>query len=240
MKSLLDQFISPTDAFRPKSAIEMFALGLAQKLHDVVAVRHYVMLVDRYSQADLLCAYRRSLRAKGNADLGRRFQTELQRVQGKGQNGASETLISIRVERRTVAAAIFEGDRLEYTDARQLSSDHERALASAIGFITWILQQFPVQSAALESIVNVHEIQRRVLYDAIHQLLRDNMLSIWEIPRATLLEACGHPALKSREELRQVATAIWPVLAGTHAKVFIQDAAVLGLYVQTDRSFIIN
>jgi hypothetical protein len=55
-----------------------------------------------------------------------------------------------------------------------------------------------------------------------------------------LLEACGHPALKSRGELREVATAIWPVLIGTHAKVFIQDAAILGLYVQNERLFIIN
>jgi hypothetical protein len=79
-----------------------------------------------------------------------------------------------------------------------------------------------------------------VLHDAICGALRQFILPIWEIPRTALLEAYGHPPLKSRRELRQIATTIWPVLAGTHAKVFIQDAAVLGLYVQTERLFIIN
>jgi hypothetical protein len=49
-----------------------------------------------------------------------------------------------------------------------------------------------------------------------------------------------NPPLKSRSQLREVATAIWPILAGTHAKLFIQDAAILGLHVQTERLFIIN
>jgi hypothetical protein len=63
---------------------------------------------------------------------------------------------------------------------------------------------------------------------------------MWEIPKPVLLEGCGHPALKTRAEHREIATKVWPVLAGTHAKVFIQDAAVLGLHVQTERLFIIN
>jgi hypothetical protein len=139
-----------------------------------------------------------------------------------------------------VAAAIFRGGHLEYSDSRQLSSTRDKAGASAVGFVDWLLRRFPIEFATLESIPNGHEIQRRVLHDAICRKLRERALSIWEVPRQELLEVCGYPPLKSRSQLRELATEIWPILAGTHAKLFIQDAAVLGLHIQTERLFIIN
>jgi hypothetical protein len=238
MKSLLDRFTP--GAFRPATATDLFALRLAQKLNDSPSVRHYAMLADRHSEAQLLLAYRRALRGNGHADPGRRFQLELQRAHANGNHDRNTALISIRVERRAVAAAVFHGDHIEYADARQLSSARDKALASAVGFINWVLARFPVESAALELIPNGYEYQRRLLHDSICQALRDRMLPLWEIPKVVLLEACGFPPLKSRAQLREVATTIWPILAGTHAKLFIQDAAVLGLHVQTERLFIIN
>jgi hypothetical protein len=240
MKSLLDRYIPATTAFRPSMASELFALRLAQKLDDAPAVRHYASLVDSCSQGQLLCAYRRAMRATGNEALGRRFHVELDRIHSNGNHDRQGSLISIRVERRAVAAAIFNGDHLEYADARQLSSVHDKALSSAIGFISWMLDRFPVESAALESIPNGHEFQRRVLHDGICQTLRARALPLWEIPKPVLFECYGHPPLRSRAELREIATSIWPIIVGTHAKVFMQDAAVLGLHVQTERLFIIN
>jgi hypothetical protein len=238
MDSLLDKF-TPT-AFRPNRARDLFALRLAQKLGDARTVGHFVSLADSFTETQLLCAYRRTLRASGNGDRGRRFHSELERTHPNGNHDPQASLISIRIERRTVAAAIFHGDQLEYTDSRQLSSTRDRALASASGFINWMLARFPVESAALESIPNGHEFQRRMLHDAICRTLRERMLPIWEIPKLVLLEGCGQPPLKSRAQLRDVATSIWPVLAGTHAKVFIQDAAIVGLHVQIERLFIIS
>jgi hypothetical protein len=238
MTSLLGKFIPA--AFRPTRARELFALRLAQKLGDARTVSHFVSLADRYTEAQLLWAYRRTLRASGNGDRGRRFHGELERAHANGNHEPQASLISIRIERRAVAAAVFHGDQLEYTDSKQLSSTHDKALASAIGFVNWMLARFPVESAALESILNGHEFQRRVLHNAICQTLRERFLPIWEVPKLVLLEGCGQPPLKSREDLRHVATSIWPVLSGTHAKVFVQDAAMCGLHVQIERLFILN
>lgn len=240
MNHILDKFVPVTTAFRPKTAGELFAIRLAQKLGDAPATGHYFSLVDTYSESQLLSAYRRASRAAGNGDRGRRFHVELERIHSNGYHDHSGSLISIRIERRAVGAAIFHGEHLEYTDARQLSSARDKALASAVGFINWLLEQFPVEFATLESIPNGHEFQRQVLHDAICKALRDQAVPIWEVGRSDLLEGCGHPPLKSRRELRDIATTIWPILAGTHAKVFTQDAAVLGLHVQTERLFIIN
>jgi hypothetical protein len=238
MKSLLDQYI-PT-AVRPGTARQLFALRLAQKLGDAVAARHYVGLSDSYSEGQLLSAYRRAVRENGHGELGKRFHAELAQIRGNGHHDHPASLLAIRIERRTVAVAIFNGDHLEFADSRQLSSDNDKAVASAVGFIGWILARFTVESTALEAIVNGHEIQRRALRDAICATLRERMLSVWEIPKTVLFEAYGVPALKSRAELRRIATAVWPILAGTHAKPFMQDAAVLGLHVQIERLFIIN
>src|SRR5436309_393694 len=152
MNRILDQFIPQTTAFRPNTASELFALRLAQKLGDVRAARHYVTLVDSHSEAQLLSAYRRTLKASGDRDLGRRFHVELERINANGNHNNRAKLISVRVERRTVAAAIFHGEHLEYTDSRQLSSVHDRALASAVGFINWMLERFPIESASLETV----------------------------------------------------------------------------------------
>jgi len=239
MQSLFDRFIPASNTFRPRTTTELFALRLAQKLDDAHAVGHYVTLAGSHPESQLLCAYRRTLRANGNGDRGRAFHRELEHTHANGNHERSARLISIRVERRTVAAAVFQGDHLEYADSRQLSSGRERALASAVGFVSWMLARFSVESAALECTPD-GEFQRRILHDAVCSVLRDHMLAIWEVPKAVLFESCARPALKSRIELRDVATSIWPILIGTHAKVFIQDAAVLGLHVQTERLFIIN
>lgn len=240
MNHILDRFVSPTASFQPKTLQELFALRLARKLGDVKAVRHYVSLADSYMEEQLLCAYRRAKRCEGHGDLGRRFHVELERTRPNGHSTRDADQISIRIERRTVAAAIFLGGHLEYSDSRQLSSARDKAGASAVGFVGWLLDRFQVEFATLESIRNGHEIHRRVLHDAICRTLRERALSIWEVPREELLEACGYPPLKSRAQLREVATAIWPILDGTHAKLFVQDAAILGLHVQTERLFIIN
>jgi hypothetical protein len=212
-------------------------MRLAQKLEDIKAVDHYLRLAQEYSDGQLLSAYRRV--AQANGDRGRLFHAELERINGNGNQERQANLISVRVERRSIGVVVFRGDQLEYTDARQLSSAHDKALSSALGFINWMLDQFSVESAAVELIPS-GQFHRRVLHDAICRTLRDRMLPLWEVPMAALLEGCGYPALKSRTQLRDVATHIWPILEGTHAKVFIQDAAILGLHVQIERLFIIN
>src|ERR1700730_2380250 len=106
MNSLLDRFTPITSAFRPGTATELFALRLAQKLGDAPAVRHYVSLSHSYSEFQMLCAYRRTLRQGHNGSRGRQFLAELQRVSPNGNHNGCAKLISIRVERRTIAAVV--------------------------------------------------------------------------------------------------------------------------------------
>lgn len=237
-KSVLDKFIPATSPFRPRTAQDVFAVRLAQELQDAPASGHYAQLAAQYSQGRLLAAYRRTVKKGQRGDLGQRFHVELERMNGNGGNVTSFRLLAVRVERRCVAGAVFYGDHLEYTDLRQLSSVKDKALGSGIGFVNWMLDAFVVDSAAMELVRNGKEIQRRLLSEMIAETLRQRMLPIWEVSTTDVFESYGYPSLKCRRELREVVTAMWPILTGTAAKVFAQDAAALGLYVQTERLFI--
>lgn len=241
MNSILARFeVIPRPTFRPKTATELFALRLACKLNDAVASGHYLGLLEKYSEAELLVAYRRTAKLGFNGDVGRRFQGEIRRSQGGGSLETDPNLIAVRVERRSVAVAVLYGDRLEYVQVRQLSSVKDKALGSAIAFVEWVCDQFRLDSAALEFIAAEDEIQRKTIATAVSKVFRDRLVPIWEIPKVDILSAYGYPRLKSRKELRAVITGIWPSLEGTKGKALVQDAVALGLYVQTERLFIIN
>ncbi len=240
MTSILDKFQRLASGFTAQSPQDLFALRLAQKLEDIRAAEHYVMLASKYSENRLLNAYRHAVRGSPAGELGRRFHLELQRASDHGPGLSCEKLLAIRVERRAIAGALFHGRHLEYTQVRQLSSNREKAVASAVGFITWMLETLVVDSIALEVIAHSQDVQRRTLSDAIAQLCRQRMLPIWEIPKQQIFEGCGYPALKSRKELRQLMATMWPVLTGGKGQVFIRDAIALGLYVQIERLFILN
>jgi hypothetical protein len=237
MTSILDQFLPTSAAFRPKTSSELFALRLAQKLDDGDAVRHYVALSAEYPQARLLAAYQQTARSPGGLSLGRRFHVELERYRGQTANGYHSNLAALRVERRAIAVAIFSGDHLEYTQVRQLASMKDKALSSAVGFVNWIVDQFIVDAAALEAIDDNPEVLRSAVSRAVAQALAQHVLPIQRVSKAQLLSAYGQPPLRSRRELREVVTDIWPVLIGNKGQPFIQDAAALGLYVQSERHF---
>lgn len=138
-----------------------------------------------------MSTYRRALRVAGSTDLGRKFHNELRRSSHAPLLDAPGALMAIRVERRTVAAAVFRDMHLEYADARQLSSNHAKALSSAAGFVRWLLSRFPVESSAVEEIPEKKEILRRAVHETITATLREQMISVWQVPRSVLLESFG-------------------------------------------------
>jgi hypothetical protein len=148
------------------------------------------------------------------------------------------TLIAIKIERRAIAAAIFQSSHLEYTQVRHLPSNARKAEESAAAFINWLCLTFEVQSAALERVSQSSEIQRSVLTSCIINTLRANGASVWDVSKPDLFDACGLPAVKSRAEVREIMQMIWPILNGTGTNRWVLDAVALGLFVETERLFI--
>lgn len=238
MKPILEKFKMPGLAFRPKTTTELFALIIACKLGDSAAVSHYAQLTLQNSESRMLVAFHHAIRIDKAQDLGKLFHLQLPNVPLDVPNGNSVRLIAIRVERRSVAVAVLHGEQLEYCQVRQLPSDKDKVIDSAIRFIIWMTNQFSPDSVAIELIPNGNEIQRRILTDAIIKTMRDRLLPIWEVSKQDLFRAYGYPPLKCRKELRDVITGLWPVLLGANSRTFIQDAVALGLYVQMERRFL--
>jgi hypothetical protein len=170
--------------------------------------------------------------------VAERFHLELDRIKPAASRDASRRrLVGIRVERRAIAVSICTGEHLEFSQVRQLSSSPDKALGSAIAFITRLMDKFSFECAALERIPPRQEVQRAVLNRGIVAVLREHSKDIYEVSKKDLFEAFGYPALESRKELREIMSSIWPVLEGGYGAVFAQDAVALGLYCQVERIF---
>lgn len=235
MSGILDKVIAQgTSRFYPNSIREFFALRLAQKLGDAVAVRHYLGLIERFSEEQILVAYRRAASSSKAENWARAFHTALEHMNGTTPRCPSLRLLAVKVERRAVSIAVFTGTQIDYTQTRHLTSTWEKAEGSAIGFATRILQNFEVDSAALERIPAQQEIQRIALTRSIKSALRGLLLPVWEIDKHLLLKAFGTVPLRSRRELREVVQTIWPILGDDDG---ILDASALGLFIQVERMF---
>jgi hypothetical protein len=244
MTNILDQVARSSSSgrynqFQPSDQCEYFALRLAQKLDDAVAVRHYAELVDHYSEAQLLVAYRRAKAAGSHNDPARSFHLELKRLEGRpGDGPAIRRLAAIRIERRAVAVAILEGEHLAVPpQVRQLSSNSDKALGSAASFINRILEEYPPGTAALETIPRGTEVLRGDLMEIISRVLVEQGIGIWEVPKPDVLASFAHPHPRFRNQVRQVISSIWPGVNGSFGSPLIKDALALGLYCQIERLF---
>ena len=145
-------------------------------------------------------------------------------------------LAAFKVERRTVAAAVFAGEHLEYAQLRQLASDSRKAESSAVGFAQWITDTLGIEVVALERVNQEPVSQRRTLTEAIVRSLGEEGIAAWRVQKIDLLSAYGIPALKTRQELRAIVHAFWPIVPAASIHGSTLDAAALGLYVQIQRA----
>ncbi|HEX4134620.1 MAG TPA: hypothetical protein VHY84_08440 [Bryobacteraceae bacterium] len=238
MTNILNQFVKSLHSrFQPSSPDEYFALCLARLLGEPEAAPHYAVLASQYSQAKLLCAYRRAVSSPpGGARPARIFHDYLSAYGANGSNGVPHPrLMAVRVERRGVATALFSGVHLEGRRVRQLSSDPNKAEASAEAFIREVFSENDCPSAAIEYVSG--EIRRSVLHNIVRQQCQANGISLWEVPGKSILNALAHPALKTRGEVREMMLRIWPMAALKQSQVCALDAFAVGLYVQTERLF---
>jgi len=239
MMSILDQIQGASRSrFQPHTAQEYWALRLAQKLGDAAAARHYADLAATYSQESLMVAYRRALEHGHDVDLGRRFHQELARNGNRSTSIPNVRLAAIKIERRSVAIAVFFGENLDSAHVRQLSSIRAKAEASTVGFVNWLVEDFQIESAAVEIVPGSKILRRAALAQTVLEALRVAAIPVWEVSKPSLLASFGHPTVKSRVELRRIVASFWPVIGSGNNRNQMLDAAALGIYVQTERLFI--
>jgi hypothetical protein len=242
MNSILDRvahsFASKYSNFVPTNPDEFFILRLAVKLDDGGAAKHYLQLSNQFSQHQMLVAYRRTLNA-GSQEKARRFHVELNRLMGRnGYESPHRRLAAIRIERRAIAVAFFNGDRLEYPPiVRQLSAQSEKAAATTTGFLIQMLTKCPVEAASVEIIATGDDVKRSVLSNLVKRILSEHTISLWEIHKNDILKAFAFPPLRFRRQIRQIVSSIWPDIDDSFGTPIILDALAMGLYCQIEYLF---
>jgi len=146
-------------------------------------------------------------------------------------------LAAFKIDRRRISVAVFVGERLEFTDSRQLSLIVSKALENAKAYVDWVIRNFEIDSAAFESSIPRRGTWKSRFAPEMLKQFRDTGIPVFEAKLAPILTAFAHPPLRRRLALRDVICAIWPVISQKDSDVFRLDAAALGLYVQIERMF---
>jgi hypothetical protein len=243
MTAILDTITAARAArvvFHPTTITELLALRLAHKRPDARAVAHYADVLARFSEPQVLGAFHRATNGQTPEDWGKTFHRELAHVLTKNSfaaGGSPSRVLGLRVERRAIAAAVFYGNGLEYTQVKQLPSNHNKVLGSALAFVAWLLDQFSFDSVAVEPLT-LGDSQRSQLSATIKQAVRERLLPVWEVPANELIGAFGEPRPRFRTQLRQLVSGMWPILSDEKRTELICDAVALAAFVQIERRFL--
>jgi len=140
---------------------------------------------------------------------------------------------AFKIFRRSATAAIFSGRGLEFIDIKHLSNDPAKATEALNRFVGWILENFHPELGALATDEDDNKVRAEILTSIVESRLREQGIPVWKVTDKELFEAYATPALTQKHDLRSVASSIWPEVA--KEQLLALDAALIGLYVQTER-----
>lgn len=143
-------------------------------------------------------------------------------------------LLSLRITRRVIAAAVFSKERLDYAEIHHVPVDSSKAQNAVRGFLARLVEMFEPNQATIET-PSDSSYRSAVLTEKIVEDLRTFGIPLWMVKEQELLCAYGVPPLSTRAQLRLVAAGIWPFLDNPQYGPLILDASSLGLYVQAER-----
>ncbi len=238
MNGILDRVSAQWHSqFYPQTPADYLALRLAQRLGEPAAAQHYRLLIDQYGPRNALEAYRRTaVQTRDAATRSKHFHTTLKKGVRNGHVN-ERVLMAAKVERRSVAVAVFEGVRLDYTQSRQLCSDLEKVEHTVSGFLSLMFRNFKIETAAMEAASGGFGVQRLDVTRMVELAFNGRGIPLARVEKHDLVASFAHPAPRSRTDMRKVVQGIWPVLNSQGA---ILDAVALGLYIQTERLFTHN
>jgi len=144
-------------------------------------------------------------------------------------------IAAIKVSRRSISGAIFIGQTLDYIDTQQMSNTPDAAAATVARFLSWIVENFrpEIVALAVDEEDQDQQLRAQALTKAAKKYLLRRGIPVWETADSQLLQSYAVPALTTKKDLREIARSMWPHIENEHLSEL--DAALVGLYVQTER-----
>lgn len=138
------------------------------------------------------------------------------------------------VGRRSVAAAVFEDLKLSFWQVRSFQAKSDKAALAITGFTNYIIERCEIEAAGIEELPADLKTRMAELTGLLKQLLREHSIPVSAASNGTLFTAYSHPPIYSRAKLREIASQIFPQLRESSSGKELLDAALLGLYFQTE------
>ena len=145
-------------------------------------------------------------------------------------------LLTLRVNRRAIGAAVLKDEQLTLVDGRYLPSNRDQATVAAVRYVTRLLEMTGLNRIAIEAAAN-DESQTMAVLAAIKDLLDSRGMSLLEISVTDVLQAFGLPGLRSRQQLREAVASLFEGFQprGT-IKAYVADAVAAALFVETNEA----
>lgn len=142
-------------------------------------------------------------------------------------------LLSIRIRRRSVAAAVFSGRHLEYLDVLHLCNEPEIVTDTVARFLANIIENFKPADAVFGTSRALQGERVRTLTETAEKMFSSAGIPIWRVSDKAVLESFAIPKLRNKEQLRPIVQSFWPHLG--HRQLAAFEAAALGLHLQVER-----
>ena len=142
-------------------------------------------------------------------------------------------ILSLRVSRRAIGAAILRSEGLTLSDGRHLPSTPTRALSAVTRYLERLASP-SITAVVVDSPARGVSATTDRLLDNISAVLSSKRLPSLVIGKNDVLTAYALPALRTRGEVRSVVAGYWPELGriASRAKPYIVDAAAAALYAE--------
>jgi hypothetical protein len=144
-------------------------------------------------------------------------------------------LAAFVVGRRSVAAAVFEGLKLTFWQVRSFQAKPNKAASAVTAFINFIIERCEIEAAGLEQMPANLKTRMSELTSLVGTLLREHGIPLSMAADDALFTSYSYPPIHSRAKLREIALQIFPQLRESSSGKELLDAALLGLYFQTER-----
>jgi hypothetical protein len=148
------------------------------------------------------------------------------------------SLLAVHIDRRHITMAFMDGLKVTKLWTRRLLDNNQASLVVE-EVLARIMADHKPDAAVLDEVTD-GETKSTMLRNQISDFLRREGVPVSYVSRSALVGAFGHPALKSRRELRHVILKMIPDLDMSGFPETILDAAALGILQQVSKLISIN